>query len=54
MMEELWDDLRARAAVTMPQWHKDLLDEREHLIESGEAQFSDWDSARERLTKQTS
>ena len=54
-MEELWDDLRTRAeGVSMPQWHKDLLDERERLIASGEAQFDDWDVAKIRITKQTS
>ena len=55
MMEELWDDLRTRAdGVPVPQWHKDLLDERGQLIESGEAQFDDWDAARKRITEQTS
>jgi hypothetical protein len=55
IMEELWDDLRMRAeGVPVPQWHKDLLDERERLIESGEAQFDDWDAARKRITEQTS
>jgi len=55
VMEELWDDLRARAeGVPMPQWHNDLLDERERLIETGEAQFDDWDAAKKRITEQTS
>ena len=54
-MEELWDDLRARAEnVPVPQWHKDLLDERERLIETGEAKFSDWETAKQRITKLTS
>ena len=54
-MEELWDDLRTRAEdVPMPQWHKDLLDERERLIETGEAQFDDWTAAKKRITEQTS
>ena len=55
IMEELWDDLRSRAGdVPMPQWHKDLLDERERLIETGEAQFDDWDAAKKRITEQSS
>ena len=55
MMEELWDDLRARAeGVPVPQWHKDLLDERQQRIDAGEATFSDWESAKERITKLTS
>jgi len=49
-MEELWEDLRTRTgAVPIPQWHKDLLDEREQLIENGEARFDDWNTARERI-----
>ena len=32
-MEALWDDLCQREEdVPVPQWHKDLLDERERLI----------------------
>ena len=55
MMEELWEDLRTRAdGVPIPQWHKDLLEEREGLIESGEAQFDDWANAKQRITKLTS
>jgi hypothetical protein len=55
IMEELWDDLRTRAeGVPMPQWHKNLLDERQKLIETGEAEFSDWETAKKRLTEQTS
>ena len=55
IMEELWDDLRSRAAsVPVPQWHKDLLDERERLIETGEAQFGEWETAKKRITTRTS
>lgn len=55
IMEELWDDLRTRAeGVPVPQWQKDLLDERERLIETGEAQLSDWETAKKRITEQTS
>jgi hypothetical protein len=32
-MESLWDDLcRREANIPMPQWHKDVLDERERLV----------------------
>ena len=55
LMEQLWEDLRARAeGVPMPQWHKDTLDERQHLIQNGEAQFEDWQTAKKRITEQTS
>ena len=55
VMEELWDDLRTRAdGVLLPQWHKALLDERERLIETGEAKFDDWDAAKKRITERIS
>jgi hypothetical protein len=55
LMEQLWEDLRTRAeGVPMPQWHKDLLDERERLVQNGEAHFSEWQDARKRITEQTS
>ncbi len=55
VMEQLWEDLRTRAdCVSGLQWHKDLLDERARLIETGEAQFNDWDAARKRISERTS
>ena len=53
-MEALWDDLCRRDAVPMPQWHKDLLDERERLLEQGKARFVDWETAKKRISEQTS
>ena len=46
VMETLWDDIaRQEENLPMPQWQKDLLDERERLIAKGEAKFIDWDKA---------
>jgi hypothetical protein len=54
-MEALWDDLcRHSETVPMPQWQKDLLEERERLIERGEARFSAWEVARKRIEERTS
>lgn len=54
IMERLWEDLRARAdGGPVPQWHQDLLDEREQLVETGEARFDDWDAAKKRISDQT-
>jgi Putative addiction module component. len=54
-MEALWDDLcRREAGVPVLQWHKDLLDERERLVREGKAQFTDWETAKRRITGQTS
>jgi hypothetical protein len=55
VMEALWDDLcRREEAVPVPQWHKDLLDERERLIEEGKARFIDWETAKKRISERTS
>ena len=36
MMELLWEDLRLRAeGVPVPQWHKELLDERDRPVPPG-------------------
>jgi hypothetical protein len=54
-MEALWDNLcRREAGLPMLQWHKDLLDERERLIRDGKARFTDWETAKRRITGQTS
>jgi hypothetical protein len=53
-METLWDDLcRQEAGVPMLQWHRDLLDERERLVREGKARFTDWETAKRRITGQT-
>lgn len=54
-MEALWDDLcRNEESVPVPQWQKNLLDERERLVEQGKAHFSDWETAKQRISKKTS
>jgi hypothetical protein len=54
-MEALWDDLcRREEALPVPQWHKDLLDERERLVEEGQARFIDWETAKKRISERTS
>jgi hypothetical protein len=54
-MEALWEDLcRREGDVPVPQWHKDLLDERERLVREGKAQFIDWETAKKRIAEQTS
>ena len=53
-MEALWDDLcRREEDVPVPQWHKDLLDERERLVEQGNARFIDWETAKKRISERT-
>jgi len=54
-MEALWNDLcRHEEALPVHDWQKEVLDERERLIESGEAQFVEWEEAKKRITREVS
>jgi hypothetical protein len=54
-MEALWDDLcRHQESLPVHQWQRDILDERERLVERGEARFLDWEEAKEDITRETS
>ena len=49
-MEALWDNLcHDEAQIPVPDWHKQILDERRRQIESGEARFVDWETAKARI-----
>ena len=52
VMEALWNGItRQEDQLEVPQWHKDILDEREKLIQSGKAQFIDWEVAKGEIKK---
>lgn len=49
-MEALWDGIAPlESELEIPQWHKDLLDEREALVQSGRASFIDWETAKQEI-----
>ena len=51
-MEALWADLSQREDdVPVPDWHKEILDEREQLVRSGKARFIDWETAKKRIAR---
>lgn len=51
-MEAIWDDISSvEENLEIPQWHKDLLDEREKLIADCKARFIDWEEAKEQITQ---
>lgn len=55
VMEALWDDLcQHEEDVPVPLWHKELLEERERMVEEGKAQFLDWETAKRRIDERTS
>ena len=52
LMEELWADLsQSPERVPVPEWHREVLAEREKLVRQGKAKFSDWAEAKQRLRR---
>ncbi|MDY0041320.1 MAG: addiction module protein [Desulforhabdus sp.] len=50
LMEALWDDLaRHEKTLDSPDWHEEVLKDREKAIAAGKASFSDWKEAKERI-----
>jgi hypothetical protein len=55
LMEVLWDDLtRKPDDIPSPAWHKDVLEDIRRRAESGEEQFSDWESAKKEIRRRVS
>jgi hypothetical protein len=55
LMEALWDELcRREEEIPVPDWHQQVLDERERQIEEGKAIFTDWETAKKRIAKRIS
>ncbi|MFM7099932.1 MAG: addiction module protein [Verrucomicrobiota bacterium] len=53
-MEELWADLSAdESLVPTPAWHKEVLAERERLVQSGKARFLGWEEAKRQIARRT-
>ena len=54
VLEAIWDDIsREEENLEVPQWHKDILDERERMVADGKAQFIDWDAAKKQIKETT-
>lgn len=55
IMEELWRDLCSNQDhIPVPQWHKDLLDNREEAFKSGQARLLDWETVKKRIADRIS
>ncbi len=55
VMEILWEDLSRNAAnFKSPGWHQKVLDERQKLIDGGQAKFVDWEQAKIDIRKRVS
>jgi putative addiction module component (TIGR02574 family) len=50
VMEQLWDDLcQNPESVPSPDWHRDVLVEREGLIKEGKAEFISIETVKNRI-----
>jgi len=51
-MESIWEDLCQNAGdIASPEWHKDVLKEREKNLKSGADSFLDWEDAKIKIRK---
>lgn len=52
-METIWDDLcHLPNSVESPNWHQEILADREAAIERGDEAFEDWETAKKNIKKQ--
>ena len=50
LMERLWEDLSRRPSdVPVPDWHGEILSERQAAVHEGRTSFVEWETARNRL-----
>ncbi len=49
VMEDIWEDLSRENKVESPKWHKEVLQETEQRLHSGEEKIVDWEDAKKDL-----
>ena len=50
VMEMIWEDLcKNEKDFSPPEWHKQILDEREQLVEEGKEKTIDWEQAKKEI-----
>ena len=55
IMESIWDDLtKDEALFASPEWHGEVLKNREIMTEKGTLSVSDWNEAKERIRRNVS
>ena len=54
LFETLWEEISLDPQhIEIPQWHKDILDERLQASERGEVEVIDWDIAKKQIHDMT-
>jgi hypothetical protein len=52
VLERVWSSVASNESkFESPAWHLDVLKDREKLVRSGKAKFSDWSEAKDRIRK---
>ena len=51
LMEALWQEL-SEGEVASPEWHREVLAERDRLVASGEESYVDWEVAKRQLREE--
>lgn len=52
LLEAVWSELASDPdTVEVPDWHKDILDERQRLLDQGSAQVLDWELAKDQINR---
>ena len=54
LLEMVWSEIAADPGqVEVPQWHKDILDERDLALNEGRATVLEWDEAKRQIEQAT-
>ena len=54
LLETVWSEIATDPSqVEVPQWHKDILDERDLALKEGRAVILDWDEAKRQIEQAT-
>lgn len=54
LLETVWSEIATDPGqVEVPQWHKDILDERDLALKEGRAVVLDWDEAKRQIEQAT-
>ncbi len=55
LLQILWDDLtRNETVLKSPDWHEEILKDRDQAVSSGTVKVSDWEEAKERIRRNVS
>jgi hypothetical protein len=54
LLETVWSEISSEPEnIEVPQWHKDILDEREEALNSGQEEVIDWAEAKAQILRGT-